>query len=76
LALLLAILVGSTINLPLYRQESEAEVATDLMDIFRREFWGIPLPDLSSMKSGVLSIGGAGVFDGILLCGLFALLLT
>ena len=25
---------------------------------------------------GVLSIGGAGVFDGIALCGLFALLLT
>lgn len=178
LALLLGILVGSTINIPLYRQQSETEVATDLMDIFQREFWGIPLPtvkqtkvvalnvggglisallalyqfgqaspaaivvntaivttvsyfaarvvpgigiqmnpllapitaavvatlfpggdapavafaggilgtilgadllhlrDLSSMKSGVLSIGGAGVFDGILLCGLFALLLT
>jgi uncharacterized membrane protein len=28
------------------------------------------------MSSGVLSLGGAGVFDGIALCGLFALLLS
>lgn len=34
------------------------------------------LKDIQSMSSGVLSIGGAGVFDGIALCGLFALLLT
>lgn len=34
------------------------------------------LKDIQSMSSGVLSIGGAGVFDGITLCGLFALLLT
>lgn len=34
------------------------------------------LPDLEHMGAGVLSIGGAGVFDGIALCGLVALLLT
>ncbi|MBW4624882.1 MAG: DUF1614 domain-containing protein [Brasilonema octagenarum HA4186-MV1] len=34
------------------------------------------LKDIQAMSSGVLSIGGAGVFDGIALCGLFALLLT
>jgi uncharacterized membrane protein len=34
------------------------------------------LQDLQAMSSEVLSIGGAGVFDGIALCGLFALLLT
>ncbi|MFM2064152.1 MAG: hypothetical protein RLZZ507_3823 [Cyanobacteriota bacterium] len=34
------------------------------------------LKDIQSMSSGVLSIGGAGVFDGIALCGLFALLLS
>ncbi|NMG07852.1 DUF1614 domain-containing protein [Brasilonema sp. UFV-L1] len=34
------------------------------------------LKDIQMMSSGVLSIGGAGVFDGIALCGLFALLLT
>ncbi|BAY46569.1 hypothetical protein SAMD00079811_41810 [Scytonema sp. HK-05] len=34
------------------------------------------LQDIQAMSSGVLSIGGAGVFDGIALCGLFALLLT
>jgi uncharacterized membrane protein len=34
------------------------------------------LKDITKMGAGVLSIGGAGVFDGIALCGLFALLLT
>jgi uncharacterized membrane protein len=34
------------------------------------------LKDIQSMSSGVLSLGGAGVFDGIALCGLFALLLS
>ena len=34
------------------------------------------LKDIESMSSGVLSIGGAGVFDGIVLCGLFAVLLS
>jgi uncharacterized membrane protein len=34
------------------------------------------LKDITKMGTGVLSIGGAGVFDGIALCGLLALLLT
>lgn len=34
------------------------------------------LKEIQRMTPGVLSIGGAGVFDGIALCGLFALLLT
>ncbi|NJL54957.1 DUF1614 domain-containing protein [bacterium] len=34
------------------------------------------LKEVERMSPGVLSIGGAGVFDGIALCGLFALLLT
>lgn len=34
------------------------------------------LKDIQGMSAGVLSIGGAGVFDGIALCGLFALLLS
>ncbi|MGP1375411.1 MAG: DUF1614 domain-containing protein [Almyronema sp.] len=34
------------------------------------------LPEIERMSTGILSIGGAGVFDGIALCGLFALLLT
>ena len=33
------------------------------------------LPDLERMGSGVLSIGGAGVFDGIFLVGIIAVLL-
>nr|WP_258003760.1 DUF1614 domain-containing protein [Fischerella thermalis] len=31
---------------------------------------------MECITPGVLSIGDAGVFDGIALCGLFALLLT
>ena len=34
------------------------------------------LREIERMSPGVLSIGGAGVFDGIAMCGLFALLLT
>ncbi|WP_017325307.1 DUF1614 domain-containing protein [Synechococcus sp. PCC 7336] len=34
------------------------------------------LKEIQKMSPGVLSIGGAGVFDGIALCGLFALLLS
>ncbi|MFH7024529.1 MAG: DUF1614 domain-containing protein [Heteroscytonema crispum UTEX LB 1556] len=34
------------------------------------------LKDIQGKSAGVLSIGGAGVFDGIALCGLFALLLS
>ena len=34
------------------------------------------LKEIERMSPRVLSIGGAGVFDGIALCGLFALLLT
>jgi uncharacterized membrane protein len=31
---------------------------------------------MKTIGAGIVSIGGAGVFDGIALCGLFALLLT
>ena len=34
------------------------------------------LHEIEQMGAGVVSIGGAGVFDGIALCGLLALLLT
>lgn len=34
------------------------------------------LPEIERMTPGILSIGGAGVFDGIVLCGFFAVLLT
>ncbi len=34
------------------------------------------LPEIERMTPGILSIGGAGVFDGIALCGLLAVLLA
>ncbi len=176
--LLILVILGSTINIPLYRKESSVIVADDFVNLWLREFWGIPLQkvqrttvialnvggglipvllalyqftqgnilaillvtaivtvvsyyaarvvpgigiqmnpllapltaalsamlfapahaapvafaggilgtligadllhlkDIQAMSSGVLSIGGAGVFDGIALCGLFALLLS
>jgi uncharacterized membrane protein len=176
--LLTLVILGSTINIPIYRQESSVEVADDFANLWLREFWGIPLKkvqrstvvalnvggglipvllalyefsqgnslaillvtaivtvvsyyaarvvpgigiqmnpllapltaalsamliapphaapvafaggilgtligadllhlrDIQAMSAGVLSIGGAGVFDGIALCGLFALLLS
>lgn len=178
LILLLLVILGSTINIALYRTQSVTQVAEGFTDLYMREFWGIPLKrvqrstviainvgggaipvalalyqfsqgnsisillataivtivsyyaarvvpgigiqmnpllapltaavsamllvpthaapvafasgvlgtligadllhlkDIQSMSSGVLSIGGAGVFDGIALCGLFALLLS
>ncbi|ASC71344.1 hypothetical protein XM38_022960 [Halomicronema hongdechloris C2206] len=178
LLLLLLILLGSTVNIPLYRVETQSDPLDEFMQLFQRQFWGIPLvqmrqvvvvalnlggglipvllalyqfsqanplsillvtaivtvvsyfaahvvpgigiqmnpllapltaaatalvfaagqapsvafaggvlgtligadllhlKDITAMASGVLSIGGAGVFDGLALCGLFALLLT
>lgn len=179
LFLFILIIIGSTINIPLYRVESQVQVPLDLHDFWLERFWGLPLqqvrqytivalnvgggliptllalyqlgrsnvlaiilstaivslvsyhsahivpgigiqinslvapltavlsavvltkgiqvppvafasgvlgtligadllhlPQIEKMASGVLSIGGAGVFDGIALCGLFALLLS
>lgn len=178
LLLFAAVIVGSTINVPLYRRYSDITVVSDFADLWLRQFWGIPLhriqretvvalnvggglipvllalyeftrvnpmaivgvtalvtlvsyfsahvvpgigvqmnalvgpltaaltavviggpeapaiafsggvlgvligadllhlPEIERMSPGVLSIGGAGVFDGIALCGLLALLLT
>lgn len=178
LAICLAVVLGSTINIPLYERVASVPVVADLVDLWSARFWGIPLrrieqrtivalnvgggliptvlalyeftrsdpvvilivtavvtlvsyasaqivpgigiqmnaliapltasfaaillagsnapsvafaggvlgtligadllhlPELEKMSAGVLSIGGAGVFDGIVLCGLFALLLT
>lgn len=178
LLLLTLIVLGSTVNIPIYRAENSIQIVPDYYDLWLREFWGIPLikmqrstvvainvggglipvalalyqftqanplsilivtaivtvvsyyaakvvpgigiqmnalvapitavfsamllaiphgapvafaggvlgtligadllhlKDIQAMSSGVLSIGGAGVFDGIALCGLFALLLS
>ncbi|MDJ0596656.1 MAG: DUF1614 domain-containing protein [Pleurocapsa sp. MO_226.B13] len=176
--LFIAVLIGSTINIPLYKVESIKPVVSDFRDLWLQQFWGIPLhkarqktiialnvggglipvllaiyeltrsdavaifwvtlivttvsyfsaqivpgigiqmnalippltaaisavaiaeplapsvafaggilgtligadllhlKEIEKMSAGVLSIGGAGVFDGIAMCGLFALLLT
>jgi uncharacterized membrane protein len=178
LILFAAVVLGSTINIPLYERVTRVSIVSDLADIYMSQFWGIPLrrieqktivalnvgggliptllaiyqfthcnplaillvtavvtfvsyfsaqvvpgigiqmnplvapsiaaltalltvsngaapvafaggilgtligadllhlPEIERMTEGVLSIGGAGVFDGIAMCGLFALLLT
>lgn len=178
LFLLTAVIIGSVINIPLYRRESTVAIIPDMRELWLQQFWGIPLqkihrqtiialnvggglipiglalyelaisntlaivlvtaivtcicyfsarvvpgigiqmnpliapltaalsavivagsaappaafaggvlgtvigadllhlPEIEKMSPGVMSIGGAGVFDGIALCGLFALLLT
>lgn len=37
------VILGSTINIPLYRVESPTIVAENFTDLWIREFWGIPL---------------------------------
>ncbi len=51
-----------------------AYIAGTLGTLIGADIWN--LPRLSQMGSGVLSIGGAGVFDGVFLAGLVAALLS
>ncbi|HEY9621575.1 MAG TPA: DUF1614 domain-containing protein [Crinalium sp.] len=91
LLLFAGVVLGSIINIPLYERVSRVSVIPDFADLWMGRFWGIPLRqmeqktvvadllhlrEIERMTADVLSIGGAGVFDGIALCGLFALLLT
>jgi len=56
--LLLAIVLGSTINLPLYRKEAEVELVDDIAALFQRQFWGIPLPRIKRSMVVALNVGG------------------
>jgi len=41
--LFMAVVVGSTINIPLYKRESKVAVVPDFTRLWLRQFWGIPL---------------------------------
>ena len=41
--LFILIIVGSTINIPLYRVESQVQIPLDSQSIWLARFWGLPL---------------------------------
>jgi uncharacterized membrane protein len=77
--LLVLVIVTSTINILLYRLEASTQIADQFASGVLGTVIGadlLHLKDIQSMGAGVLSIGGARVFDDIALCGLFVLLLS
>ncbi|MDJ0616345.1 MAG: DUF1614 domain-containing protein [Calothrix sp. MO_192.B10] len=65
LLLLILVIIGSTINIPLYRTQSAIEVADDFTDLWLREFWGIPLRKIQRSTIVAVNVGG-GVIPVIL----------
>ncbi len=58
LVLFAAIVLGSAINIPLYRVESQAEVLDDVMSFWLRQFWGIPVQKIQQSTVVALNVGG------------------
>lgn len=56
--LLAAVIVGSTLNIPLYRRTSEVALMPDFSDLWLRQFWGIPLPHVRQTTVVALNVGG------------------
>lgn len=65
LLLLILVILGSTINLPLYKTESEVELVDDVMALFQQQFLGIPLPKVKQTTIVALNIGG-GLIPAVL----------
>ena len=51
-------MLGSTINIPLYRTKSELAVVSDFADFWIRQFWGIPLHRMQQETVIALNVGG------------------
>lgn len=56
--LFVAVLLGSTINIPLYTVTSVKPIAPDLRDIWLQQFWGIPLHKVREKTIIALNVGG------------------
>jgi len=56
--LLTLVILGSTINIPLYRTESSVAVADDFANLWLREFRGIPLRKIQHSTVVALNVGG------------------
>ncbi|MGK7914723.1 MAG: DUF1614 domain-containing protein [Prochloraceae cyanobacterium] len=58
LFLLVAVLLGSVVNIPLYKVESTVTLVPDLMDLWLQQFWGIPLQKIRQKTIVALNVGG------------------
>jgi uncharacterized membrane protein len=58
LLLLAAVVLGSTINIPLYERVSSIPVVPDFADLWTRRFWGIPLQKMEQKTIVALNVGG------------------
>jgi uncharacterized membrane protein len=56
--LFIAILIGSTINIPLYKVESITPVIQDFRELWLRQFWGLPLQKVRQQTIVALNVGG------------------
>lgn len=56
--LFIAVLIGSTINIPLYKIESVTPIVSDVWDLWLRQFWGIPLQKIKQQTIIALNVGG------------------
>ena len=56
--LLAAVIVGSTINIPLYRRKTEITVVSDFADFWLQQFWGIPLRRIQQEMVVAVNVGG------------------
>lgn len=52
------IIIGSTINIPLYRIESQGQLPLSFQDIWLERYWGIPLQQARSFTVVALNVGG------------------
>lgn len=52
------IIIGSTINIPLYRIESQGQLPLNFQDIWLEKYWGIPLQQAHSFTVVALNVGG------------------
>jgi uncharacterized membrane protein len=58
LLLFTLIIIGSTINIPLYRIESQVQFPLDFHDIWLERFWGLPLEQVRQQTIVALNVGG------------------
>jgi uncharacterized membrane protein len=58
LLLLLLIMIGSTINIPLYRVETQPPLLDELVIMYRQQFWGIPVQKIQRSTIIALNVGG------------------
>ncbi len=58
LLLFLAIVLGSTINIPLYERVSRVSIVPDFADLWMGQFWGIPLRKIEQKTIVALNVGG------------------